>query len=1060
MTKTPFEVRSRYALRKLTTGVVSIMIGLSFVKAKERFVHADSLDDNDAEQEDDQNRQQEMKRFVRMGRIIPVDHNQTAIKDAPTPHYRRDPVDPSKALPTKAPKVRNYKPVKKDQVDNYDISSQMVLPPNDPQQDTKLIYGRIKSKHSSRKNEPNNVETPTKKTNDSLPPAGVTSSKITERVQKKTRLFGFGRKKKKDKAAKEQETKQQQTAPTSSSSQENNVKTNTTNEQAASSTENTAASVNSTNQAETVPKNSEAKNKADKAEKTEKVEKPKTDQKQAAPEQKTPSEEQKKPEPKNELKPKKKTEAKLAKTPVIMNKETKVPPKPLVATLSIIDRDQDDKLLTKLTYKGQSGTPIEFSNLKEVLQIYNYDGYQFFKAKNDNTGKELERQSEKVVNFGVFAKEDVEFTIFLKHRLQKVTPDTDLPKLNKNELYRKVTLTVKFDGAGEHNPEAKVQTAWWTRNRTWDPVLHKLVKGQFDSEWAPAKTHYQEVKVPVVAGYHADRKVIEAQEITQEDMKLTVNYAPNAYFIPVDPHDKEIGHKQQFVTDSDDATIMQPDEKLPVIKGYQPLNQVLTPINPDEDLRVTYNPLKQVKTKSSLATVKEQAQATAPKPKVETKLFTPKPKVEKKETKQVSYIVNFAGAGDKTPDSILQLKHWPTDQQQHFDDIRIPIIHGYHTKEDFVKGSAVQDHNVKQTVNYEANGSFIPVDENDNQIGKAQPYLTDSSDPTKVLADEPLAEIDGYELKQKQATPLDPGKDQRITYYKKPEFKQVNEQHPNEHIKPDEYIKLVKLTVNFEGAAPNPKSVVQTMRLTRSITVGQDNKIVDNGKFTTDWKPEQKEYKTVKVPAVKGFHAQEAELKGITVTEQDVTKEVHYVANGHFKLVDEAGKEIAPAITFETDPEDASHVLEAKLPEIKGYQAGIKTIKPQNPATDQKVIYSKVKQYFLVNADHPNRAVASKEYDKIVHLVVNFIGGGDERPSQQVQKAHLTRNLTIDDEGKIVADGKFTTAWKAEPEKYQAIKIPVLKNYHTSQKELPARKVVDHDLEETVKYDPNGLLFL
>lgn len=323
-----------------------------------------------------------------------------------------------------------------------------------------------------------------------------------------------------------------------------------------------------------------------------------------------------------------------------------------------------------------------------------------------------------------------------------------------------------------------------------------------------------------------------------------------------------------------------------------------------------------------------------------------------------------------------------------------------------------------------------------------------------------MNEIPGYSLDKKQATPLAAGKDQKITYTKIPVYTEVNSEHPNDNVDPEQYTKLVKLTVNFTGAKQNPAPVAQTMRLTRSLTIDQDNKLIEKGKFTTDWQPDKKEYDAIKISVAPGYHTKESELKGVTAEKQDITRDVHYIANGKLELVDKDGKEIAPAVTYKTDPHDPSHVLDVEVPEIKGYKTDIKTVKPDDAATDQKVTYTKLIQYFLVNTDHPNKNIDSKEYDKNVRLVVNFIGGGDDRPKQQVQKAHLTRNLTINDEGKIIPNGKFTTDWHAEPEEYKAIAIPVLKNYHTGKKEIPAQAVKDHDIEETVKYDPNGLLFL
>lgn len=1179
MAKETSQLHERFALRKLTTGLVSILIGFSFAKAKERIVQADTLAGNEEEPKINKNDPRQMKKFVKLGRIIPVDENKLAIKNAPTPRYRRDPQDPSKALPTKAPVVKKYSPLKK-QGPNYNAKTRMVTPPADPRQDTELIYrlsSKKKSNPKSRIPNPSQGKTPAQaKLNIPAKSSRVTnysrssnSSKITESVQKKTRFFGFGRRRRKEKAKKAKEEALKQEQEKQASSQAKNANTNTE-EQA--STPAPSANVNAELK-EVIPKadqNSSQKSKpvtekklpAKPNQTKEKSSKPAAKQK---PEQPKDNDHHKKT-PKNNLH--------LTGLPkIILNKETKVPPRPLIASLTIIDQDNDDKILTKLSYEGHSGAPIIFNNLIQVLQIYDYDGYSFQQLKKND--QVLPAKTERDIHFGNFGDDDVKFTIILAHRLVKVTPKTKAINFDHQEVSRTVTLTVNFMGAGDKTPAKQVQTAHWTRNCTLDLVTHKTVKGEFDtdwqadrktykavaapkiadykaqpaqiaalpvtlssitktityqsdiqefavdivhpnskvdpakyqkltslmvefkgakdktpqpiveqvkwhrtltvdqngrllthgkfdSDWKPEKEHYQEVKVPVVAGYHADRQKVAAQEATQEDIKVAVNYAPNGSFIAVDQDGKKLADKQPFITDPNDPTRVTADEKLPQIKGYAPITDTLTPVNADEDMRVTYHSLKtaQSQDQNKYAQVTQLSQQTAPQPEVKTKLAQP---TAAPQNKKVSFIIKFAGAGKDTPESILQLKDWPADQGQNFDGIKVPVVPGYHADQAEVKPQEVQDHNLTLTVHYEKNGNFIPVDQAGKQIAKPQPYLTDPADPSKVAVNESLKEIAGY-LKVKDLTPTDAGKDLKVIYHKepaKPEFVKVDVDHPHNAVDPSQYIKIVKLTVKFTGAdQKTPADIVQTARLTRSLTLDQNGKVVANGKYTTDWQPEKENYDLVKVPVVAGYHADQSQIEGVPVTEQSVVKKVSYVANGHLVPVDESNHPLADPVRYITDPKDASKVAEMRLPELKGYRTEVKTIKPLDAAEDQQVVYNQLPLFFPVNSKHPNKNVAPENYEKTVRFTVTFIGGAAKMPKPQVKKAKVSRTLTVDREGKIVADGKFTTKWQAEPESYQSVKVPVIDGYHTDLKEVAGPKVTDQDIEKTVKYEPNGMLFL
>lgn len=100
-----------------------------------------------------------------------------------------------------------------------------------------------------------------------------------------------------------------------------------------------------------------------------------------------------------------------------------------------------------------------------------------------------------------------------------------LKKQKKTPVISHVTFEVDFTGAGEKNPDKIIQKA-------------TIIDGVPDIE------QYQDVKIPVVAGYHTKQAKIFGPKVSEEDQVITVTYQKNASLILVDRSGKEIAPAQ------------------------------------------------------------------------------------------------------------------------------------------------------------------------------------------------------------------------------------------------------------------------------------------------------------------------------------------------------------------------------------------------------------------------------------------------------------------------------------------------------------------------------------
>lgn len=95
-------------------------------------------------------------------------------------------------------------------------------------------------------------------------------------------------------------------------------------------------------------------------------------------------------------------------------------------------------------------------------------------------------------------------------------------------ISKKVSLTVRYHGAGSQTPANNVQTATWTRTVTKDKITGTEVSA---TAWTSDKANYDAVPSPVIPGYRVDVATVSAETVTQEDMVKDVYYTA----IPVTP---------------------------------------------------------------------------------------------------------------------------------------------------------------------------------------------------------------------------------------------------------------------------------------------------------------------------------------------------------------------------------------------------------------------------------------------------------------------------------------------------------------------------------------------
>ncbi len=346
---------------------------------------------------------------------------------------------------------------------------------------------------------------------------------------------------------------------------------------------------------------------------------------------------------------------------------------------------------------------------------------------------------------------DTTVNVYYDHNEISVGPDTpDKHGVDLNELTKDVNETVHYvysDGT-KAAPDV-VQTSKWTRTLTIDAVTNEVISdGQYTTDWAipkGEKTVYDQVDTPVIKGYHADKRQINATVVTQNNIEETVTYQPNGKIIPVDPNGDPIPNvpTPTYPTDPTDPTKVVPDEPVPEIPGLIPSVPTVTPENPGKDTPVPYTPVKDP---------------------------------DKVTTVEGKQIIHFVDGDNNKPlkDPNIQTYEFkitngvPNESSHTFTLVNVPVIPGYVAEIKSAGGKTVTPDKplAEVTVVYHKIGKIVPVDPNGNPIPNVPTpsYTNDPTDPTKVVPNEPVPAIPGKTPDKTTVTPIDPTKDTPVVY--------------------------------------------------------------------------------------------------------------------------------------------------------------------------------------------------------------------------------------------------------------------------------------------------------
>ena len=177
-------------------------------------------------------------------------------------------------------------------------------------------------------------------------------------------------------------------------------------------------------------------------------------------------------------------------------------------TYTIIDDTAHKTLKDKeVLTSGDSDTPLSDSaraKYDSIVNAYLAQGY------------ELVSKDSLPAKFDLDSSHDQNVTVHLKHGT------TDIQET------KKVSLTVRYHGAGSQTPANNVQTATWTRTVTKDKITGTEVSA---TAWTSDKANYDAVPSPMIPGYRVDVATVPSETVTQEDIVKDVHYTAN----PVTP---------------------------------------------------------------------------------------------------------------------------------------------------------------------------------------------------------------------------------------------------------------------------------------------------------------------------------------------------------------------------------------------------------------------------------------------------------------------------------------------------------------------------------------------
>ena len=613
---------------------------------------------------------------------------------------------------------------------------------------------------------------------------------------------------------------------------------------------------------------------------------------------------------------------------------------------------------------------------------------------------------------------------------------------------KKVSLTVRYHGAGSQTPANNVQTATWTRTVTKDKITGTEVSA---TAWISDKANYDAVPSPVIPGYRVDVATVPSETVTQEDIVKDVHYTIQTqrvtYTVVDDTTGTTLEHQVELTTGESDAALPAAAQRkydtvvsAYLVQGYELVSKDPLPakfdLDSSHDQNVTVHLKHKVTTSSEIKTVKETIHyvyknGSQASPSRSTSLsFTREVKTDE--------VTKRSTKGSWSPVTGT------------FAAVTSPMITGYTADKPIVAavdGITGDSEDIVETVVYKANQERAQVRYIDDTTGATL--------ETKELTGD-YNTTDSYRTAD------------TISHYTSQGYELVSDNYPstgviyNEtyqkfevHLKhgtaESQESKKVSLTVRYHGAgSQTPADNVQTATWTRTVT---KDKVTDDVVKATDWTADKANYNAIPSPVIPGYTVDVATVPQEKVTQEDIVKDVHYGIQTQkvtYTVIDDTtGTTLENQVELTTGESDSALPAAAKTKYgqvVKGYtDKGYELVsKDELPAKFD--LDSSHDQNVTVHLKH---GTAESQESKKVSLTVRYHGAGSQTPADNVQTVTWTRTVTKD---KVTGDVVKTTDWVADKATYDAVPSPVIPGYTVDVATVSAETVTQEDMVKDVYY--------
>lgn len=449
------------------------------------------------------------------------------------------------------------------------------------------------------------------------------------------------------------------------------------------------------------------------------------------------------------------------------------------ATINFVDLDNENKIIaTSGELSGKKNNTIDFDAQKQIAQLQQ-EGYALADNNFDPKGEKP-----------VFEEKDKIFAISFHHGHETI--DYEHPGLDysKDDLKKTIKQVVHYDVASNRSLVDNVDQVTFRHSVVVDRVTKKVIK---DNGWFPTKQIFMMVGTPTLPGFVPDKAVVGGKTVSANDedqeytVKFRINQKPSTNtqyalinFVDINDHNKLIdsiklsGTPNMMINYDPKAKIQELNKRGYVLinNGFNGKNEIEFFGNSD-----AYMPTFIITMHDTEVAVSRKKPHDNINPYAYQREF--------------NFVVNFKGAGEKTPKgteqsavwnrTITALKGsgkiipegkydtpWKVDIDT-YQTVKVPVVTGYHTKvKEVVPKKPTQ---VDQVVNvtYYPNGHLIPVDENGIPLKNVDhpQFKTSATDPTKIEKNVIVPTIKGYVPKQVMVTPTNLDEDYKLTYYVK-----------------------------------------------------------------------------------------------------------------------------------------------------------------------------------------------------------------------------------------------------------------------------------------------------